>query len=100
MDAVACLILHHNQLGDEGCVELFEYLRSDKGRRHEVSAILLNSNNLGNVALEAIGNFLRGNEYLRDLYLANVGRNIPHFTAVPLTLSVTPRTISSATPMP
>lgn len=71
-DAVAWLILRHNNLGDNGCVELFKYLCSEEGQRHTVSGILLNTNNLGNVALESIGNFLRGNRWLKELYLASV----------------------------
>ena len=75
-DAVAWLILRHNNLGDDGCVELFEYLRSEEGRRHKISGILLNANSLGNVALESIGNFLRDNRWLKELYLASVRPNI------------------------
>lgn len=71
-DAVACLILRHNDLGDGGCVELFKYLCSEEGRRHKVAGILLNANSLGNVALESIGDFLRDNKWLKELYLMNV----------------------------
>lgn len=71
-DAVAFLILRHNELGEDGCVELFKYLRSGEGQRHKVSAILLNENSLGNVALESIGNFLRDGRWLKELYLASV----------------------------
>lgn len=71
-DAVAWLILRHNNLGDDGCVELFKYLCSEEGRTHKVSGILLNANSLGNVALESIGNFLRDNRWLKELYLASV----------------------------
>jgi len=63
-------------LGDEGCVELFEYLCSEEGQRHNVAGILLNANGLGNVALESIGNFLRDNKWLKELYLASVRPNI------------------------
>ncbi|KAF9652746.1 RNI-like protein [Thelephora ganbajun] len=70
-DAVACLILRHNELGDEGCVKLFEYLCSEGGQRHKVAGILLNANCLGNVALKSVGDFLRDNRWLRELYLAS-----------------------------
>ena len=75
-DAVALLILRHNNLGDDGCVELFEYLRSEEGRKHKVSGILLNANSLGNVALESVGKFLRDNRWLKELYLASVRPNV------------------------
>ena len=71
-DSVACLILRHNKLGDAGCVKLFKYLCSEEGKRHEVTGILLNTNCLGNVALGSIGEFLRDNKWIRELYLANV----------------------------
>ena len=76
-DAVACLILRHNKLGDEGCVELFKYLCSGEGQRHKIAGILLNANCLGNVALESIGDFLHDNKWLKELYLANVRPNPP-----------------------
>ena len=75
-NAVALLILRHNNLGDDGCVELFEYLRSEEGRKHKVSGILLNANSLGNVALESVGKFLRDNRWLKELYLASVRPNV------------------------
>ena len=75
---IGCLILRHNKLGDEGCVELFKYLRSEEGQRHEVAGILLDSNSLGNVALGSLGSFLRGNKWLKELYLANVRQHF-HF---------------------
>lgn len=76
LGAVGCLALRHNKLGDEGCVELLKYLRSEEGQRHEVAGILLDANNLGNVALDSIGGFLRGNKWLKELYLANVSPNV------------------------
>ena len=74
--AVGCLILGHNRLGDEGCVELLKYLRSEEGERHKVAGIMLNANGLGDVALDSLGSFLRGNEWLKELYLASVSLNI------------------------
>lgn len=75
--AVGCLILGHNKLGDEGCVELLKYLRSEEGQRHRVVGLVLNVNDLGNVALDSLGGFLRGNEWLKELYLASVSLNVP-----------------------
>lgn len=74
--AVGCLILGHNRLGDEGCVELLKYLRSEEGQRHRVASILLNSNGLGNVALDSLGSFLRENKWLTELYLTSVSLSI------------------------
>jgi hypothetical protein len=82
-DTVSWLILRHNNLGDDGCVELFKYLCSEDGQRHKVSGILLNANHLGNPALESIGNFLRDNRWLRELYLANVRSNLPPHNGAP-----------------
>lgn len=80
-DTVAWLILRHNKLGDDGCVELFKYLCSEDGRRHKVSGILLNANNLGNTALESIGGFLRDNRWLKELYLTSVRSNLPPYSS-------------------
>jgi hypothetical protein len=74
--AVGCLILGHNKLGDEGCVELFKYLRSEEGQRHKVAGILLNANSLGNVALDSLRSFLCDNKWLKELYLASVSLKI------------------------
>lgn len=71
-DTVACLDLRYNELGGEGCLELFKYLRSEEGQRHKIAGILLGANKLGNVALESIGSFLCGNKWLKELYLTNV----------------------------
>ena len=87
-DAVACLILRHNKLGDEGCAELFKYLSSEDGQRHKIVGILLNNNRLGNVALESIGNFLRNNKRLKEIYLASVRPNLPASSNVPESPSV------------
>lgn len=84
-DTVACLILRHNKLGDEGGAELFKYLCSEEGQRHKVAGILLNENRLGNVALESIGKYLRDNKWLRELYLASVRSNLPAHNSTPET---------------
>lgn len=68
---VACLDLQYNKLGDEGCLELFKYLRSGEAQRHKVARILLVGNSLGNVALESIGSFIHGNSWLEALYLSS-----------------------------
>lgn len=91
--AVGCLILGYNNLGDEGCAELLKYLRSEEGQRHKIASILLNANGLGNVALNSLGGFLRGNKSLKELYLPSVSLNIPTGTNTPD--SYIRRTISS-----
>ena len=70
--SVTKLILGHNDLGDSGCEELFGFLNSDAGRNYKITHISLNSNGIGNAGLEAIAEYLEGNEYLRELFLQNV----------------------------
>jgi len=48
------LILGHNSLGDAGTVALFDYLRSEEGRRHNLTEVSLNSNDIGDQGLWAI----------------------------------------------
>lgn len=49
------LILSHNELGNEGCVALFDYLCSNEGRyRHNIEEISLNANEIGDKGLLAI----------------------------------------------
>ncbi|KDQ58682.1 hypothetical protein JAAARDRAFT_193216 [Jaapia argillacea MUCL 33604] len=68
---VTRLILGHNQLGDEGCIELFTFLSSPEGHKHRIEEISLNSNKIENRGLEAIIEFLRGNLDLKELFLQN-----------------------------
>ena len=68
---VTKLILGHNDLGDDGCRELFRYLCSDDGRRFRISEISLNSNGIGDKGLLAISEYLRNNQNLRELFLQN-----------------------------
>ncbi|KLO09841.1 RNI-like protein [Schizopora paradoxa] len=69
--SVTKLVLGHNDLRDDGCVTLFRYLCSPRGRRHCISEISLNSNAIGDVGLSAIADYLQGNEHLTDLFLQN-----------------------------
>lgn len=51
----ARLILSHNELGNEGCVALFDYLCSNEGRYyHHIEEISLNMNGIGDKGLLAI----------------------------------------------
>lgn len=65
------LILDHNELGDSGCVILFQFLSSETGRRYEINEIRLNSNRIGDLGLTAIATYLNGNQALRELFLQN-----------------------------
>lgn len=72
--SVTKLVLGHNDLRDDGCVTLFRYLCSTRGRKHCISEISLNSNAIGDLGLSAIADYLQGNEHLTDLFLQNVSR--------------------------
>ncbi|EJC97672.1 RNI-like protein [Fomitiporia mediterranea MF3/22] len=69
--SVTKLILGHNELGGEGCRELFRFLCTDEGRRYQIAEISLNANVVDDVGLEAIAEYLDGNLYLRELFLNN-----------------------------
>jgi Leucine Rich repeat len=87
------LILGHNELGDAGCVALFDYLRSEEGRMHNLLEISLNMNSIGDAGLWAIARYrvfanffmkcwrlfcdlryLETNESLTALFLQNVSQ--------------------------
>ncbi|KAM6503241.1 hypothetical protein JOM56_000184 [Amanita muscaria] len=65
------LILGHIELGDSGCVILFQFLSSETGRRYEINEIRLNSNRIGDLGLTAIATYLSANQALRELFLQN-----------------------------
>ncbi|KAI5123236.1 hypothetical protein M0805_001325 [Coniferiporia weirii] len=69
--SVKKLILGHNSLGDDGCRELFRFLCTEGGRRYRIAEISLNSNGIGDRGLEAIAEYLVGNEHLKELFLQN-----------------------------
>jgi hypothetical protein len=66
------LVLHQNSLGDDGCVALFKFLGSSNGRKYQVSYISLNSNHIGERGLLEIVEYLKDNQYLKNLHLQNV----------------------------
>ncbi|KAF8471512.1 hypothetical protein JB92DRAFT_1937809 [Gautieria morchelliformis] len=70
--SVTHLILGHNSLRDTGCVALFDYLRSEEGKRHEILEISLNANQIGDAGLWAIARYLEYNNSLASLFLQNV----------------------------
>ncbi|KAI0821883.1 RNI-like protein [Trametes gibbosa] len=69
--SVTKLILGHNDLGDEGCEELFGFLSSEAGRKYRIGEISLNSNGIGNRGLLAISRYLQDNTTLKELFLQN-----------------------------
>ncbi|KAF8549039.1 hypothetical protein OG21DRAFT_1515618 [Imleria badia] len=71
--AITKLTLNHNPLGDDGISHLFNYLCSTPGSRHRIalSEINLNCADLGCKGLQAISDYVRGNEVLRTLWLAS-----------------------------
>ncbi|KAA1472470.1 RNI-like protein [Dentipellis sp. KUC8613] len=68
---VTRLLLGHNQLGDDGCEVLCDFLCSEEGQKYRVEEISLNSNDIGDRGLRALARYLRGNTSLRDLFLQN-----------------------------
>ncbi|KIL00308.1 hypothetical protein PAXRUDRAFT_821769 [Paxillus rubicundulus Ve08.2h10] len=71
--AVTKLTLNCNPLGDDGVAQLFNYLSSMAGSRHRatLSEISLTSNNIGCRGLQAISEYIRGNDVLNSLSMAN-----------------------------
>lgn len=69
---VTKLTLGYNTLGDDGCIALFKFLCSDAGRRYKINEISLNSNCIGDLGLNAISEYLKGNGNLRKLLLMSV----------------------------
>ncbi len=74
------LNLSHNQLGDDGCEELFRYLCSEAGRRYGIVEIYLLANGIGDRGLLALSEYLKGNRTLKDLLIQNVGTPSPPLT--------------------
>lgn len=70
------LILGHNSLGSDGCEELFRFLCSEEGHRYKLSEISINSNGIGDRGLEAISEYLVGNQNIRELKLQNVSHPV------------------------
>lgn len=71
-DDIEEMSLGHNDLGDEGCIELFDGLKSlrdDGGKLRRLRKITLSSNHIGNEALTAIAGYVRGDQVLEELYL-------------------------------
>lgn len=69
---VTKLILGHNDLSDDGCVELFKFLGCDIGSKHPIAEISLNSNGIGDRGLLSIANYMTNNQTLKELFLQNV----------------------------
>lgn len=69
---VASLVLGHNDLGDDGCKELFRFLSSEDGQKYQIQEISLNANHITDKGLEYMAEFLDGNRHLKQLFLQNV----------------------------
>lgn len=98
--AITKLTLNHNPLGDDGVSHLFNYLCSAPGSRHRIalSEISLNCTELNYGGLQAISDYIRGNEVLRTLWLASVCArcvlfcsNIPYMACFRMHFSRIPR---------
>ena len=70
------LILGHNPLGDDGVRTLMEFLVSESGRRLPIEELSLNVTEMGDDGLEAIADYLNGNQVLHSLHLQNVSLNM------------------------
>ncbi|KAH7929935.1 RNI-like protein [Leucogyrophana mollusca] len=71
-DVVHRLDIGNSHLGDEGCVQLFNYLSSKAGQecRDNVTELYLTKNDIGAKGLLAVAKFLHGNEVIRELCLS------------------------------
>ncbi|KAI6006138.1 hypothetical protein EDD15DRAFT_2428862 [Pisolithus albus] len=85
--------LNHNSLGDDGIYQIFAYLSSFEGSKHRatLAEISLTGNGIGCRGLQAIAEYLRGNDVLRALWLAN-----NDFTPDPATLSCLANALNSS----
>lgn len=72
---VSKLALSHNDLRDEGCIELFSYLCSPEGRKYQIEDIHLVHNHLGDRSLLAISEYLKNNNTLAELSLQSVSHS-------------------------
>ncbi|TFK73368.1 hypothetical protein BDN72DRAFT_791004 [Pluteus cervinus] len=90
--SVTKLVLGHNDLGDDGCVVLFKFLRSPAGRKYRIAEISLNSNGIGNRGLLAVASYLKDNTILKELFLQN-----NDFTADPETILEFTQSLNSST---
>lgn len=81
--------LNHNLLGDDGTGRLFAYLSSADGSKHRaaVTEIVLTNNNIGCKGLQAIAEFICGNDVLEILWLTNV-RSVRFFNDRPFLMPV------------
>ncbi|KAI6029829.1 hypothetical protein BKA83DRAFT_4223653 [Pisolithus microcarpus] len=92
-NGVVKMNLNHNSLGDDGIYQLFAYLSSSEGSKHRatLAEISLTGNGIGCKGLQTIAEYLRGNDVLRALWLAN-----NDFTPDPATLSCLANALNSS----
>ncbi|KXN89553.1 hypothetical protein AN958_05420 [Leucoagaricus sp. SymC.cos] len=77
------LIIGHNELRDEGCRRLFNFLCSDEGKKYDIQEISLNANGIGDECLLSVSQYLKNNKRVRELFLQNNDlRGAPSVAAV------------------
>lgn len=66
------LDIGNSSMGDEGCVQLFNFLDSPAGRRckHSLTELYLTRNGIGAKGLLAVSKFIKDNDVLRELCLS------------------------------
>jgi hypothetical protein len=69
---VTKLTLAHNNFGEEGACELFQYLSSESGRKYKIAEISMYSTHMGDKGLAALAEYIEGNKWLRELSLQSV----------------------------
>ncbi|KAG1826609.1 hypothetical protein EV424DRAFT_1471522 [Suillus variegatus] len=74
------LDIGNSSMGDEGCVQLFNFLDSPAGRtcKNSLTELYLTRNGIGGKGLLAVSKFIRDNDVLRELCLS--GDVIAQFT--------------------
>lgn len=66
------LVLSHNPLQEDGCVELLEFLSTRDGRKHPIRQLDLERIGLGDRGLLALSKYMDNNDTLKQLSLQNV----------------------------
>jgi hypothetical protein len=77
-EVVHRLDIGNSSMGDEGCVQLFNFLDSPAGRRckHSLTELYLTRNGIGAKGLLAVSKFIKDNDVLRELCLSGVSMEI------------------------
>jgi hypothetical protein len=86
------LDIGNSSMGDEGCIQLFNFLGSPAGRRckNSLTELYLTRNGIGAKGLLAVSKFIKDNDVLRELCLSGVSTatsSVFLFKSLRLTLS-------------